>query len=244
MANPIELAAKAYRQKGVAYTTRKACTYGLRTAVESLGQTVINPDYSSYNGITVNESSYTYYPTYEDGIITHLKDAVVKDDTVVIVGGGFGVSAVHAALLAPRGNVVVFEPSTEMASIIGETTQLNEVSERVDVVRKGVGVVNSARGSSPSHEVVDTSELPECDVLSLDCEGAESEILRDMEMAPRTVIVEAHEKFDSPPAEVEELLREEGYHVKSRLNHVGDEIPDQTELPEEDRFQTVILAEK
>jgi hypothetical protein len=42
--------------------------------------------------------------------------------------------------------------------------------------------------------VLPPSELPPCNVLELDCEGAEVEILREMNIQPRVILVETHER--------------------------------------------------
>jgi hypothetical protein len=45
--------------------------------------------------------------------------------------------------------------------------------------------------------VLPPSELPPCNVLELDCEGAEVEILREMNIQPRVILVETHDHFSA-----------------------------------------------
>jgi hypothetical protein len=51
--------------------------------------------------------------------------------------------------------------------------------------------------------------------LELDCEGAELEILRKLEIEPRAIIVETHAHLGSPPKEIKRLLEERSYEVVS-----------------------------
>jgi len=47
--------------------------------------------------------------------------------------------------------------------------------------------------------------LPECDVLEIDAEGAETAILRWLEIRPRVIVVEAHAHRGAPAEKVREL---------------------------------------
>jgi hypothetical protein len=58
--------------------------------------------------------------------------------------------------------------------------------------------------------------LPECDVLVLDCEGAEVDILTQMDIWSDVVIVETHGIFDAPAKKIREILVEKGYKVLSK----------------------------
>jgi hypothetical protein len=53
--------------------------------------------------------------------------------------------------------------------------------------------------------------LPDCDVLVLDCEGTEIEILEEMEIKPRAVIVETHGMNGATEEAVRERLDSAGY---------------------------------
>jgi hypothetical protein len=61
---------------------------------------------------------------------------------------------------------------------------------------------------------VHPSELPSCDILELDCEGAEIGILRDMTIQPRVIAVETHGFLGAPTSAARELLEARGYHVQ------------------------------
>jgi hypothetical protein len=64
--------------------------------------------------------------------------------------------------------------------------------------------------------VLPPSQLPSCDVLQLDCEGAEVEILRETMIQPRVILVETHGIFGAPTNLVASLLEKRGYVVTDR----------------------------
>ena len=64
--------------------------------------------------------------------------------------------------------------------------------------------------------VLPPSQLPPCDVLQLDCEGAEVGILREMMIQPRVILVETHGLLGAPTHLVASLLKKHGYVVADR----------------------------
>jgi hypothetical protein len=64
--------------------------------------------------------------------------------------------------------------------------------------------------------VLPPSQLPPCDVLQLDCEGAEVEILRELTIQPRLILVETHGLYGAPTDVVASLLENCGYIVSDR----------------------------
>lgn len=162
------------------------------------------------------ETGRTDEPGYEVALIAALNDTVKPGDKVVVVGGGVGVTAVIAANLAgPSGTVVCFEGSKQYVGHIRETAKRNRVSN-IDVkhaiVSKPIAVYGKA---SDFGAVVPPDRLPECDVLELDCEGAEVDILRSMAIRPRVIVVETHGAYGAPTPLVESLLTDLGYAVRN-----------------------------
>jgi hypothetical protein len=74
------------------------------------------------------------------------------------------------------------------------------------VVGKAISVYGVGLGS-----IVPANKLPECDVLELDCEGAELDILRSMTISPRVILVETHGLYGSSSQEVDRQLTSLGY---------------------------------
>jgi hypothetical protein len=146
-------------------------------------------------------------------------------DDVVHVGGGFGVTAVHAARHSKTGTVTVYEADPAQAALVRETLALNEVPTEWAVREAAVGpAVFETYGTGEAQPVdrVAASDLPACDVLELDCEGSELSILEGLTIRPRAMIVEIHHfkgGFD-PTAVLDELDRL-GYRLAGRHTHAG-----------------------
>ena len=153
-------------------------------------------------------------PAYEAGLLAGLAKTVRSGDKVVIVGGGLGVTAVAAALrTGPAGNVVCFEGSQQHVRFIQRTAARNGVSNIVvhhAVVEKAVDVYGSGGDVGG---VFPSSQLPECNVLEMDCEGAEVEILRELTISPRVILVETHGLYGAPTRLIASLLENRGYVV-------------------------------
>lgn len=76
---------------------------------------------------------------------------------------------------------------------------------------------------------LEPSALPECEVLELDCEGAEVGIIKNLNIRPRMIFVEVHPtKLTTDATEVNEQLKQKGYHIVSYRTHNGDEISEHT----------------
>jgi len=165
-------------------------------------------------------------PSYEDPLVSGLRSQVESGDDVVIVGGGHGITAVVAAeLTGEQGAVLVFEGSDERIDSIRGTLRLNDMADRVTLRHGIVGTDQDYKetvyGESTA-SVVSPGDLPQCDILELDCEGAESEILRDLQIEPRVILVETHGFLESPTDAVAERLHRRGYDIVAR----GAENPD------------------
>lgn len=156
----------------------------------------------------------TEWPDYEEELLETLRTNVSPDDSVVIVGGGWGVSAVTAA---ERGaTVTVYEPSNEQVKRVRETAAINDVAESITVRHAKVGETGEVWGES-SASVVSPSDLPKCDLLELDCEGAELEILRAITIQPPVIAVEVHPSHGVSEEDVRDVLTDLGYEITNRV---------------------------
>lgn len=154
------------------------------------------------------------HPDYEAAIVKSLREFVDDGDDVVVVGGGIGVSSVVAANRAgKRGHVTTYEASGEHVQIVEETARLNDVADHVITKHSIVGEARSTRGSREGAIVIPPEGLPECDVLELDCEGAETTILRALQIRPRVLVVETHGFLGAPTHEVRDCVTELGYEI-------------------------------
>ena len=156
-------------------------------------------------------SSVEDMPEYESALVAGLREHVRPGDRVVVVGGGVGVTATIAALRTGHaGSVECFEGASEGR----RTAAVSGVSERLTVHHAVVARSISVYGTEPDHAVVAPAELPECDVLELDCEGAEVDILCEMTIRPRVILVETHGLYGASTSRVFSLLGGMGYRVR------------------------------
>lgn len=157
-----------------------------------------------------NQGAHPDPESYEIALCDSIRDSVFPGDSVTIIGGGLGVTAVIAANESENGQVTVFEAAKSMVPHIKSTLALNGVSDCVDTRHAIVGHVASSLSPPRGAETIPPGELDECDVLEMDCEGAEVQILRELDIRPRTLIVETHGTRD----DVRRLLSDMGYEVK------------------------------
>ena len=157
------------------------------------------------------------FPEYEAELIDAVRETVGRGDDVVVIGGGHGISSVVATRRAgPDGRVTAFEPARERVEQMQETVALNGVADRVRTRWALVGPGVKVDGDGSNAERVSPANLPDCDVLVLDCEGAEAKILRNIEIRPSSIVVETHDCFGTPEAETRDALTDLGYEVIER----------------------------
>lgn len=218
-------ALRVLREDGASELIKKGVPYVFNN---SIGPLLLSRPTVSYNGVDVNTAQYfdsvtpwrqENRPYYESGLISGIEEYVQEGDNVVIVGGGWGVTAVKAAQnVGSSGKVTVYEGSQREVNRVQETTKINNVSDRVDVIHGIVGQKISLRGEGEGEKAthISPNQLPECDVLELDCEGAEIGILENLTIQPRVIMVESHGMYDASSSRVEELLNDLSYSVKSK----------------------------
>lgn len=176
------------------------------------------------NGVAVPsvdpEEERDVYPDHERAVVSALRRYVRRGDSVVVVGGGWGTTTVVAARMTHfEGHVTTFEPTSEMLTTLERTIEVNRVAELVDLEHAAIGSVDESTErlfGEADGEVLPPSDVPECDVLDLDCEGAEAEILEGLECRPRLLTVEVHPHLGPSIAGIEGRLDELGYEIVDR----------------------------
>lgn len=171
-----------------------------------------------FNGVAVRQPRLLdrtdVRPDYEGALVDAIIDHVRDGDNVVVVGGGWGVTTVVAARqVGDGGRVTVYEGAGEQVGHVEETLRLNKVADRVRVEHAVVGHEVRLYGDRKGAGRIDPAELPECDVLVLDCEGAELDVLGALAGRPRVIMVETHPMYDAPAPAVWERLADAGYEV-------------------------------
>lgn len=222
----LEKAVRICREEGPVRLAKRSIQFGYDNFIRPLFPKRV----VSYNGVPVRASRIgdniipwhaTNIPNYEDALICGVRRYIESGDTVVIIGGGWGVSTVVAAeQTGKRGRVITYEGGEETVEKVRETVQLNDL-DRVSVQHAIVGQAISLRDDEGEAKAVSPSELPDCDVLVLDCEGAETGILEQMEIRPRNIVVETHGIYDASEADVREKLSSAGYDTVE--NRVAEE---------------------
>ncbi|MFB6199965.1 MAG: FkbM family methyltransferase [Candidatus Nanohaloarchaea archaeon] len=154
-------------------------------------------------------------PKYEEGIINALERNVENGDEIKIIGGGLGVTAVKSASLSGNpSNVEVFEGAEERIEKMRQTFKLHNLQD-IRINHAIVGPEIDVWGSTESASRVEPQELSECDILEIDCEGSEKEILKNLEIMPRVIIVESHGHLNSSTEDLKEILKQLGYKIKN-----------------------------
>jgi len=124
------------------------------------------------------------------------KSHTQKGDTVCVIGGGHGISAIAAAeQVGENGTVVVYEAASDRVRALKESMNINSVEYRVEIKEGIVAGRTENIWEFDNSEVISPSNLLQVDVLEIDCEGAEMEILQGLCYRPRVLTVEAHPVF-------------------------------------------------
>ncbi|WP_128905685.1 class I SAM-dependent methyltransferase [Halorubrum amylolyticum] len=181
---------------------------------------------SVHNGVAVRHrvkllDNTDKFPQYEAELVSEIRAEVHEGDRVCVVGGGLGVSTVAAVEATGRkGSVKTYEGSEDQIDIVKKTLELNQVGSHVELRHGVVGSFSDFSsdfyGKAGSAAHIEAKDLPESEVLVLDCEGAENEIIDGLADLPPTIIVESHGFLDSPESEVRQRLESRGYQIRNR----------------------------
>jgi hypothetical protein len=169
--------------------------------------------------------SYDIPTTFkQDGELHGHENLTNEGDDVIIIGGGNGVTAIHAARkVGPSGSVKVFEGGA-VAKYIEQLAILNNAEDIVDVEHAVVGEAAVLYGGiSNKSYIKNPSDLTNCDVLEMDCEGSELEILTKMTIRPRVIIVEVHPWYYPENSNgILQILDDLGYSIEYCSTHDGE----------------------
>lgn len=150
--------------------------------------------------------------SYEPAVLKASEKFVEKNDDVTVIGGGRGITAAKSYKQSQSGTLNVYEGNKSFCKkIMPKTFNLNNVKANIHHAIVGPG--NNVYGNQENPEKVNPSKLPECDVLELDCEGSEIEILNNITIKPRVIIVESHGMYNSSSNEVKKCLQNLGYNI-------------------------------
>jgi FkbM family methyltransferase len=169
--------------------------------------------------------------------------------TVIDVGGHIGSYSIFSALTGARA--VVLEPVPANFELINENIRLNNLQDRIKAINAAIwssagemslGLADDSTGGSgfwykkPTvpqltvrtlrlSEVMTAEKIETCDLLKLDCEGAEFEILNSLEPEVwpriRAIVMEYHLFAGYTLEQMDDLLRGHGYLFSRRALSPG-----------------------
>jgi hypothetical protein len=219
-----------FKNSGLEALSKRTAGYLYRRTIRKLLPTIAEVKYSGipisrerkFGDASLPDFLIPHHPLediadYEQTLISALRSQLRLGDRVTIVGGGEGVTAVVAAkAVGETGSVVCFEGNSWNVRKIKATAARNKMSRRLSVEHAVVGEAIGVYGVPEqfSTHVVSAAELSECDILELDCEGAEVVILRNMTIRPRVIAVETHGVYGAPTRMVKDLLEKLDYAVE------------------------------
>lgn len=206
-----------YRDKGLKFLLDRILKKLYREKLKPLTPTVTG----EYNGIKVPVHiplERINRPQYEKGLVDCMEKYIEAGDRVTVLGGGLGVTAVKAAELngSPE-KVKVYEPGSEQLQDLNRTLKLNNCTD-IKTHQTVVGPAKEVYGSYKGAERKEASELGPCDVLEMDIEGAELEVIENIDIEPRIIIVETHGPSGASTDQVEEKLENKEYIVTDNIN--------------------------
>jgi hypothetical protein len=157
---------------------------------------------------------FDHWKGHKSENVSVINKYVSDGDKVVVIGGGVGITSVAAAMKAGQdGHVIIYEGSDQRTEIIENTFRLNKIDTDYDIEHSIVATAKQIAGKMRDPKHISPTELPGCDVLEMDCEGAELAILSELLISPRAIIVETHPVNDSPTAAVIDELIKLGYTI-------------------------------
>jgi len=224
-------AKRVYQTEGASSLAQKGAKFAIRNLYGKFIRPYLAPDQpaSWRNEITVISDDYDNhlldpyffysndYPNTDFVGFQALRNYVSNGDTVLIIGAGNGVSMTVAARnTCPEGRVVGYEAGRQHTDHARETIAANGYSDCCTVHHAVIGEVNEAWSPPESADVVSPSDLPDCEFVQMNCEGAELKILREFDIRPAAMHVQVHECFGAPVDAVEAELDRLGYSIVRR----------------------------
>ena len=175
--------------------------------------------------------------------------------TVVDIGGGIGDYTLFAASASPHGRVVAFEPFPESFALLQENVTANRAANvqafaeaiwsqtgslKIDSTLGEPGQFISRSADTPlaqSTEVPSLSlvdafarlEIAQCDLMKVDCEGAEYPILfntpDEVLKRVRRIVMEYHDGVTRyTHRDMQQFLTSKGYSVRVVQNYVHPDL--------------------
>jgi len=141
-------------------------------------------------------------------------------------------TVVAARQAGPSGFVHTYEAGEKQSKHVSQTIRQNGVEDRVSIHNTAVGTTVGAFNSAENASQIDGSQLPDCDTMVIDCDGAEFDVLETLEDLPSTLIIEHHAvqgddgrvDVEYTPDQIIKLIHDLGYDIESEseIDHIVD----------------------
>lgn len=153
----------------------------------------------------------------ELGILLAHDDIYEENDIIAAVGLGSGISLIHnCAKPRSKKSFIGIDGSLEQIEIAKANAKLNGIDfSKFEIIEGYVGNPTNLYGedNQKSSKVIDLNKM-KFDVLELDCEGSEIEILQNLSVRPKHIIVEMHPMFrDIKVCKFLEDMKNRGYNL-------------------------------
>lgn len=156
-------------------------------------------------------------PFYEQALVDLHNRVTKQGDDVVIIAGGYGVTTFYAdQTVGKSGSVTVYEGSNRNIEFLKDISTSSDLYGEINIHHAVVGEDISVSGQATT-TVISPDEIPSCDVLELDCEGAEFLILSNLDIRPREIYIELHPHINDKSHQVIGELKKMGYSIKNTL---------------------------
>jgi hypothetical protein len=157
---------------------------------------------------------YSWPQNHKETNCDIIEDIVNDGDFVVVIGGGYGISSVVAATeVGPTGEVLIYEGAEEVIKELSDTLSINGVNKQTSINHAVVGKAEDLKSPPGDAVTIQPDDIPPCDVLEMDCEGAEIDIIPELSDEINTIIVETHPLKGAPTSEVKKILEERGWQI-------------------------------
>jgi hypothetical protein len=151
---------------------------------------------------------------YENGILQMYQKISMKG-TMTIIGGGLGVTAVCAVKMGVNPNsLTIYDGSGHSITQIKSTLFANELKIPKNnikhlIIEKDISVYAGCKAV----DTLPASKIKYCDILQIDAEGSEIDILKNLKINPKYIVVETHGFLGAPSKKVKSLLISMNYKI-------------------------------
>ncbi len=223
----------------------------LRQAPEGVKQISL-PKYDLHFSVRGAMDIWSVKETFLDRFYERFGVVVGSGWTIIDIGGGIGDFTTFAARAARDNQVFAFEPTPESFQLLEANLARNKISNACSypqAIWSGEGTLwidtsVGEPGQFVSHESIKTEEqsasvavpslslaqafhqlkIDRCDLLKMDCEGAEYPILyqspKEVFAKIDRIVMEYHVNTHGNPAQLAAYLQQQGYNVRITPNFV------------------------